>query len=93
MEIVRQTVKAAALTGAREGIVEGATAAEMEAAANQVLQSFNIRQARIETTLNDEVAMLFISVPLLPNSFAASIFSRDAEVAYRVRLSRETFEG
>lgn len=93
MEIVRQTVKAAAFEGARQGIVEGATAEEMEEAAQRVLASFTVREAELESTLTAETCVMDIEVPLLANSYAASIFSRDARIRVRIELIRESFNG
>lgn len=93
MEVVRETVKAAAFEGARQGIVEGATVAEMEQSADSWLRAFAIRGGQVDGTLTSESATMVITVPLLQNSFSATIFSRDAEITSRIELKRESFNG
>lgn len=93
MEVVRQTVKAAAFEGARQGIVDGATKDEMEAAAQKWLDAFSIREAQVKPTLETTTSSMEIEVPLHKNSFAASIFSREAKVKVNIELYREAHNG
>ncbi len=91
---IRNTARNAAYEGARQGIVPGATAAEAEAAAREILGALRIQGAQVDVTpatLNASTVdvTVTVTVPLEPNSYVATQLFRQREVEATCTLRRE----
>jgi Flp pilus assembly protein TadG len=88
------TAENAAYEGARAGIVPGATAGDVTAAAQSIVRAIGVRNAQVTvlpgTILNDTPEItVTINVPLDANSFIAPRFFRGGTVTKACTLSRE----
>jgi len=92
--VVRNNIQSSAMTGARTGILPGATAAECELAAQQMLDAALIKDATITvepatiepSTQNISVT---ISVPLSSNTLPMSRFVLGTTLSQTITLRRE----
>ncbi len=92
--LIRHTAEAAAYEGARVGIVPGATSAEIETAANNVLATIGMKNATVSVepsnlqTETDTVAVT-VRVSFADNSLLASQFVGSAPFVRTCELFRE----
>lgn len=92
-EMIRHTVSTAAYEGAREAIVEGASAAESRATAQRVLDGVGIRGANVVTdpttfVPTTQTVEVTITVPLNGNALIAPFFLKDLQVIESITLNR-----
>jgi len=94
VSMMRHTVEHALYEGARQGIVPGATAAEVQSKAQNVLRTIGIRSATIDVTpvaissLTPEVSVR-IRMPLDQNLFAPAFFFRGRALDRTIVMQRE----
>ncbi len=94
VSMMRHTVEHALYEGARQGIVPGATAAEVQSKALSVLRTIGIRSATIDVTpvaissLTPEVSVR-IRMPLDQNLFAPAFFFRGRALDRTIVMQRE----
>jgi Flp pilus assembly protein TadG len=86
--------EAAAYEGAREGIVPGASAAEVRAAAQRILDISNIRGAAIQVNptnlaVDTDTVRVDITVPYAQNTLMPPFFTRGLTIQQSCELSRE----
>ena len=96
MNMVRHTMDIAAYEGAREGIVAGATAAEVTQRTNSMLSPVAVKDAVVTvtpTTINRDTpeVTVEIEVPIAPNSWITPQFLGDLRLRARSTLAREGF--
>lgn len=92
--MVWNVAEAAAFEGAREGIVPGATAGEVEAAVNSLLGISNIRGTTVTVTPSDlnqntEFIEVALSVPYERNTLMPPFFTGGLIIERSCRLTRE----
>ena len=92
-EMIRQTAATAAYEGARQGIVEGATAADVQNAAQSILNAVAIQGAVITVTpatITSETTsvQVAIRVPLNSNAWITPLFMDNMNVNSSITLSR-----
>jgi hypothetical protein len=93
--MIRNTTVNAAFEGARQGIVPGATAAECEAAANQLLDLVRINGGSAVASPNpilpsSDSVTVTVTVPIdSDNSFVTPQFYMGATIEASVTLPRE----
>jgi Flp pilus assembly protein TadG len=94
---VLHTIDNASYEGCRRGIVPGATAADVTAAANKVLSAASIQGAVITVTpavIQPQTAnvTVTIDVPINQNSWITPMFVRNLRFRASYTLAREFFE-
>ena len=95
VNMIRNTTVNAAFEGARQGIIPGATAAECEAAANQLLDLVKINGGSAVATPNpilpsSDSVTVTVTVPIdSGNSFVTPQFYMGATIEASVTLPRE----
>ena len=96
MNMIRHTMDIAAYEGAREGIVSGATSAEVRTRVNNLLATVAIKSAdvtvspaTIERTTPD--ITVEIEVPVAPNSWLTPRFLGNLRLRATSTLAREGF--
>jgi Flp pilus assembly protein TadG len=93
---IRNTLENAAYEGARRAIVPGATAADVQQAAMEILTVLSIEQATITivpNTITDATTQVTvsISVPLGSNLYASSQILSSSTLTKSCSLTREQF--
>lgn len=88
-EYLRQGVAEAAYEGARQGIVRGATAEEVESATERKLNMLGLSSFTIEVTLTDTTVRIHVSVPFSGNSFGISNLLTIGQIEAGFTLERE----
>lgn len=86
--------EAAAYEGAREGIVPGASTAEVQAAVQNILQISNVRGAAIQVTpasltTDTDTIRVDINVPYAQNTLIPPFFTQGMVIQRSCELSRE----
>jgi Flp pilus assembly protein TadG len=94
---VLHTIDNAAYEGCRRGIVPGASASDVTAAANSVLNAASIQGATVTVTPSVITATttnvtVTIDVPINQNAYITPTFVRDLRFRASYTLSREVFE-
>jgi Flp pilus assembly protein TadG len=92
--VVRNNIQSAAMTGARTGILPGATRADCEQAAQDVLDAAFIKQAIVTVTpqtitSSTESVSVTIDVPLAANALPMSRFVQGSTLSQTITLRRE----
>ena len=92
-EQIRQTTATAAYEGARQGIVEGASADEAKQTAQAILNAVSVRDATIVVTpsvITSETlsVQVSVSVPVANNAWIVPFFLDDLDVTANVTLDR-----
>jgi Flp pilus assembly protein TadG len=95
--MVRQAITNAAYEGARRGIVPGASADSVRAAAQVIMNTALIRTATVDVTPSDitpdtEEVTVTISVPSDQNGWATALFFTGRTLVGTSTLSREKYE-
>ncbi len=91
---IRNTVYLAAYEGAREGMLPGATVAEVESKTNAILASASAINSTVTVNPNpitdtDPSITVTVSVPLDDNSWTVPIYSAGKTLTASVTLTRE----
>ena len=79
-ENIRQIASTAAFNGARVGTLPGATTAEMEQRANDILDIYFVSSATVTGTISGTEATMHVSIPLGQNSWFIKRFFGNATV-------------
>jgi Flp pilus assembly protein TadG len=92
--MLRNLARSAAYEGARSGIVPGATADEVRAAAQAVLNGVGVRGANIVVSPNNITAAttavtVNIDIPINSNTFVVPFFFRDKVMQSSCVMTRE----
>lgn len=92
--MVFNVAEAAAYEGAREGIVPGATAADVTAATQRLLNISRIRASQITVTPNNlgsntESIRVTVEIPYNENAFVVPSFTKDLIIQRECTLTRE----
>jgi Flp pilus assembly protein TadG len=92
--MLTHTVENAAYEGARAGVVPGATAADVEQEARNVLQTLGINDALVQvepTAIDSDTTQVqvAITVPFGTNSFVPAKFFQGAQVQRQLTMRRE----
>lgn len=99
LSMIRNLVQDAAYFAARDAMVPGATEAEAEASANQILGYMNTQGATI--TINNGAGLtddsdsvtVTITVPIAENSFLVPQFSNNMEFSATATMTTERYQG
>ncbi len=94
LNMVRHTIDTAAYEGARQGIAPGATAAEAQSAAVDLLQRVGVQGATVTISPNpiDETTTsvtVQVTVPMSVNTWTAPVFSQNKVLTSSVTLLTE----
>ncbi|TWU22692.1 TadE/TadG family type IV pilus assembly protein [Bythopirellula polymerisocia] len=94
VNMIRQTVENSVYEGCRRGIVPGATAANVEAAARFVLDATLISGAQVTVTpsvITEDTTNVSVSVvvPTNANSWVAPFFFTDTQISSDLTMRRE----
>lgn len=98
LSIIRHAADNAAYEGARTGIVPGATVADVEAAAQQMLDVVSVGTSTIVVTPNpltnaaDDVTVT-VNVPVADNSWMVPKFSNGLTIQSSATLGTERYRG
>lgn len=92
---IQNTVENAAMEGARRGIVPGASAAQVQEAALDVLDAVRIRNGRVIVTpavltANTPALTVQVQAPIEGNSWIPARFFRGGGLTKTITLTRET---
>jgi Flp pilus assembly protein TadG len=92
--MIRHTVDNAVYEGCRVGIIPGATSAEAEAQARQMLSALGVTKSKIQVTpskidRDTEEVSVRIEVPLDANSFVPNQFVAGRSIIRELTLRRE----
>lgn len=93
--MIRHTVDNAVYEAARAGIVPGATRAEVETKARQILSTLGVSQSSVVVTprtITDNTAdvTVDITVPIDKNTFGTAVFFAGKKVERSLTMIRET---
>ena len=88
-EYIRQGVAEAAYEGARQGIVRGATVAEVKAATERKLRMLGLSKFNVQATMTDALVTVRVSVPFSGNSFGISNVLAIGQLEAGFTLERE----
>lgn len=96
MNMIRHSLDNAAYEGAREGIIPGATTANVRVAVDEMLRIISVREAVVSVfpvELGADVPRLTvtIAVPFQENSWLGPVFFRNQFVTRSCTLTREKF--
>ncbi|MEZ6108624.1 MAG: pilus assembly protein [Pirellulaceae bacterium] len=89
VEFIRQGIAEAAYEGARQGIVQGATAAEVENATSRKMRMMGLGTFDINVQLTATSVDVLVDVPLRGNTFGLAQFITEPSVKARYKLDRE----
>ena len=91
LEMIRQATATACYDGAREGTLPGSTTAEMQAAAQRILDIYLISGATIEPQITDRRASCEITIPVDENTWLAYFVLPNRNIESRCDFNRELF--
>ena len=93
VEQIRHTVATAAYEGARQGIVEGGSAADAQLTADTILSAVQIADANVvitpgTITSETQTVQVSITVPMGSNAWVTAFFLDDFDITSDITLTR-----
>jgi Flp pilus assembly protein TadG len=97
INMVRNTIENAAYEGARHGIIPGASAADVQAEAERILNVIGVNAETVtvtpaQITNSTERVTVTVDVPLDSNGFIAPLFMRGRTMTRSITLTREKLD-
>lgn len=91
LEMIRQATATACYDAAREGTLPGATPTVMDAAAQRILDIYDIDGSTITSSVTNELSQCQITVPIDDNTWLAFYVLNNRNITSECEFNRELF--